>query len=64
MPEYRAFDQTGNLIGPQEISDSDNAMAWAIATVHQGAALFERKSGDEWVCFFEYHNEQRASKKK
>ena len=64
MPQHRAFDQTGNLIGSPEISDSDTAMAWAIANVHEGAALFERKSGDEWVCFFEYHNGQLASKKK
>jgi len=64
MPQYRAFDRTGNLIGSQEISDSDTAMAWAIAIVHQGAALFERKSGDHWVCFLEYHDGQLASKKK
>jgi hypothetical protein len=64
MPQYRAFDQTGNLIGSQEISDSDTAMAWAIAIVHQGAALFERKSGEEWVCFLEYHNEHLDRDKK
>jgi len=64
MPQYRAFDQTGNLIGSEEISDSDIAMAWALAVVHQGAALFERKSGDEWVCFFEYHNKQMDIEKK
>jgi len=64
MPQYRAFDKSGNLIGSQEISDSDTAMAWAIANVYQGAALFERKSGDEWVCFFEYHNGRLAHEKK
>ena len=39
-------------------------MAWAIAIVREGAALFERNSGDEWVCFLEYHNGQLANKKK
>ena len=63
MPQYRAFDETGNLMGSQETSDSDTAMAWAIAIVHQGGALFERKSGDDWVCFIEYHQEQLASEK-
>jgi hypothetical protein len=64
MPQYRAFDKRGNLIGSQEISDSDTAIAWAIAIVHHGAALFDRKSGDEWVCFLEYRNGQLGNKKK
>jgi len=55
MSEYRAFDQSGVLIAAKDITDTDSAVAWGISVAVKGARLVERKSGDDWICFQEYH---------
>jgi hypothetical protein len=55
VAEYRAFDRSGVIIDQQTLEDTDAAVAWGIAVVVQQAALVERKDGDDWVCFREYH---------
>jgi hypothetical protein len=54
MTEYRAFDNKGAVVGSQDLSDTDSAVAWGISVAVKGAVLVERKSGDEWICFEEF----------
>lgn len=54
MSEYRAFDKFGAIIDRQELGDTDSAVAWGISVAVKGAALVERKDGEDWVCFEEY----------
>ncbi len=54
MSEYRAFDKTGVIIDQQDLVDTDSAVAWGITVIVKGAALIERKSCDDWVCFQEF----------
>jgi hypothetical protein len=61
MSEYRAFDEHGVVIGATDINDTDSAVAWGISVAVKGAALVERKSGNDWVCFQEYHRTHPAT---
>jgi hypothetical protein len=56
VSEYRAFDKSGAIIDRQELDDTDSAVAWGIAVAVKGAALVERKSGEDWVCFEEFRS--------
>jgi hypothetical protein len=60
MSEYRAFDKTGVIIDQQDLADTDSAVAWGITVAVKGAALIERKSGDDWVCFQEFRRDQEG----
>lgn len=54
MTEYRAFDKKGALVSHEDLTEADAGVAWGVQAVLEGAALFERKDGDNWVCLFEY----------
>ena len=61
MAEYRAFDKRGAIIGLEDLSDTDSAIAWGFQIALDGAALIERKVGDDWVCFQEFRDSQASS---
>jgi hypothetical protein len=58
MTEYRAFDKSGVIIGLDDLSDTDAALAWGFTIARKGAALVERKAGEHWVCFQEYRTQR------
>jgi hypothetical protein len=60
MSEYRAFDKSGVIIDQQDLADTDSAVAWGITVAVKGAALIERKSGDDWVCFQEFRRDHEG----
>ena len=62
MAEYRAFDKHGAIIGSDELTDTDAALAWGIGIVGKGAVLVERRDGENWVCFQEYRKAREASR--
>jgi hypothetical protein len=57
MTEYRAFDKKGALISHEDLAETDSAVAWGMTMGFNGAALIERKAGEDWVCFVEYLGE-------
>lgn len=63
MTEYRAFDKKGILISHEDLAGTDAAVAWGMTMGFNGAALIERKAGEDWVCFVEYleQTEQRST---
>jgi hypothetical protein len=61
VAEYRAFDKNGGIIGVQDLSDTDSAIAWGVKIGMNGAALIERKIGEDWVCFQEFREKRTSS---
>jgi hypothetical protein len=64
MAEYRAFDNRGVIIALQEVSDTDSAISWGVRVGMNGAAMIERKVGEDWVCFQEFRDKQASSETK
>jgi hypothetical protein len=64
MAEYRAFDKHGVIMGVEELGDTDAGIAWGVKIGLHGAALIERKVGDDWVCFQEFRDKRAASPSK
>jgi hypothetical protein len=56
VTEYRAFDKKGVIVSSEDLTGTDSAVAWGIRVALKGAALIERRDGDEWVCFEEYRS--------
>ena len=54
MTEYRAFDKSGAIVGQNDVTDTDDALAWGFGIALNGAVLIERKDGEHWVCFQEF----------
>ena len=61
VAEYRAFDKHGVIMGVEELGDTDSGIAWGVKIGLDGAALIERKVGDDWVCFQEFRDKRAAS---
>ena len=61
MTEYRAFDKSGAIVGLDDLTDMDAALAWGFGIAREGAVLIERKDGEHWVCFQEYRNQRADS---
>jgi len=61
VAEYRAFDNRGVIIGLEDLSDTDSAIAWGVKIGLNGAALIERKVGEDWVCFQEFRDDRASS---
>jgi hypothetical protein len=61
VTEYRAFDNRGVIIGLEDLSDTDSAIAWGFKIAMNGAALIERKVAEDWVCFQEFRDKRAAS---
>jgi hypothetical protein len=61
VAEYRAFDNRGVIIGLEDLNDTDSAIAWGVKIGKNGAALIERKVGDDWVCFQEFRDKRASS---
>jgi hypothetical protein len=55
VTEYRAFDKKGVIVSSEDVTETDAAVAWGMGVALNGAVLVERRDGDEWVCFQEYH---------
>ena len=62
VAECRAFDNHGVTIGVEELGDTGAGIAWGLKIGLNGAALIERKVGDDWVCFQEFRDNEQPRK--